>query len=58
MYIELTPGMAHAILDVEDIVFNEGLGPADDRKEAWDHLVETASTLVNRNVHWLELDLA
>jgi len=51
MKVELTHDMAHAILDAEDICFNDGVGPREDRMEAWEALVHKAEQVTDRKAH-------
>jgi hypothetical protein len=47
--MKMTEDLAHAILDVEDVCFSEGLGTETDaRGEAWSELVKEAVDFVDR----------
>ena len=47
--IEVSPALAHAIIDMDDIGFSEGLGPRiNERAEAWYQLVAAAEKIAKR----------
>lgn len=49
MKIELTKSLAHAVIDMENVGYSEGLGPEERTSfEAWKLLVKTAEDFVGR----------
>lgn len=45
MKVEVTPSLARAIIEMDNIAFSEGLGPEEDCSEAWKELLASAEQL-------------